>query len=258
MFKLLRYNFKDSKVAYLIELVVMLTIDLGILSLAFLQRTKGVNIISISFYPEMMITFAYVNFLIVIFSFQRQVTKDVGRLYFSASVKGINYLISKVFEFCIIQGFVIIVGIIYSSLFNNIFYSEYRFEVENLIVYSIGSVLLLDLLICIVGILTILSSMLKDYKRSTIISIMLIFLLALIGLIVNNFLGNILPKFVINIRLLYYSKFDYLNIFIGAYVRNGVLKVTPIFMAIKLGFFIMLFKTASKDMDDKLDMTFNN
>lgn len=257
MLKLLRYSFREAKMVYALEFIILFFIDIIILATGLYLKSKGTVIIDIHFYEKIVSMLAYVNALIIMNYYQRQLTKSVGALYFSTKIKGKSYLLSKVVEYCIIQGSTILFQSIFSYIYNFIILSERISITQGILIYTLQSVNMFDIILFLMMVFILLDSKVQDYKASSVSSILVLGFAGIAGLIVNHNLVKLLPQFVMNINMPFYSKESYLNIFLGAFVRDGVLNINLLTLFIKLGLYIALIFIAGRAMDKKLNMSFN-
>lgn len=257
MLKLLRYNFREGRIAYSIEFIVLFLIDAAIFSIGLYQKAKGIKIFDINFYPGIVSIFSYVNTVIIMSLYQRQLTQKVGGLYFSTQIRGTNYLLSKVVEYLLVQGAIVLIQTLFSYIFKTTILLENSSAAQDILFYTMHSIVMFDLIVFLMTIFVLVNSKLQDYPISILGSLVFAGFAGIAGLIVNHNLVKLLPQFVMNINMSFYSKESYLNIFLGAFVRDGVLNINLLTLFIKLGLYIALIFIAGRAMDKKLNMSFN-
>lgn len=257
MLKILKYDFKEARIAYVLELIALLVINAGIIAIALYQKSNDMKIIDINFHPGIIAVFAYLNAWIVISTYIKQLSKSIGGLYFSTEVKGISFLFSKIVEYCLAQGLVVLIQSLLSYIFKMRILEVNSPITENLFINAMRSVTMFDLIVFAITIFILLDSRVQNYGTSTILCILLLGVAGMAGLIVNYNLGELVPQTITNINLPIYSKEGFLNIFLGAFVRDGVLKINPVFLGIKFGLFVSLILSAGTVLDKKLNMSFN-
>lgn len=109
---LLKYNFGKyhtgtSKILYIIGFSFLI-----INTFSILIAIPGLREVLALFNIGVISTFLSINLLLAIVRFVRQISKEKGKLLFTLPVKSNEFLISKILEFIIVQGAIVIVAYI--------------------------------------------------------------------------------------------------------------------------------------------------
>ena len=113
---LLRYNFgkyyiSKSVIFYIIGLVFLLLNSIGFLTKIPIV-SQIISLLNVAF----IVTFLAINLIWSIVRFQAQISNEKGKLLFTFPIKSSEFIISKIIEFIIIQGGVLIVAYVISLI----------------------------------------------------------------------------------------------------------------------------------------------
>ena len=113
---LLKYNFgkyyiSKSVIFYIIGLVFLFLNSMGLLTeIPIFSRI--ISLLNVGF----IVTFLGINFIWSIVRFQMQISNENGKLLFTFPIKSSEFIISKIIEFIIIQGGVLLVAYVISLI----------------------------------------------------------------------------------------------------------------------------------------------
>lgn len=225
---LLKYNFGKyhtgtSKILYIIGFSFLI-----INTFSILIAIPGLREVLALFNIGVISTFLSINLLLAIVRFVRQISKEKGKLLFTLPVKSNEFLISKILEFIIVQGAIVIVAYIMALILPSSVASLIR-KVSISVAYGTTVSYII-----IISFITIAIS----YIKNTALGVITV----LIG-------GSIITGIADKIINLITNLFPYLYINIG-----GFIEIDIIYFLLSLASITLLVYLAIYHLEKKLDI----
>lgn len=225
---LLKYNFGKyhtgtSKILYIIGFSFLI-----INTFSILIAIPGLREVLALFNIGVISTFLSINLILAIVRFVRQISKEKGKLLFTLPVKSNEFLISKILEFIIVQGVIVIVAYIMALILPSSVASLIR-KVSISVAYGTTVSYII-----IISFITIAIS----YIKNTALGVITV----LIG-------GSIITGIADKIINLITNLFPYLYINIG-----GFIEIDIIYFLLSLASITLLVYLAIYHLEKKLDI----
>lgn len=228
IFNILKYNFGKynsgaSKVAYIISLIILTLFMFGTFTrVPFLSEFfSAMNIAYITL-------FLVINLIISLVRFSKEISKDRGKLVFTLPIKSWEYIVAKYIEFIILQGSIVLIAYIITSLSGNL-----MAETVKLVALSTAYGIIAAYII-ITSLIVIFSSYISNSG------------LCLLAVIVG---GGIIRSFVSNLNRFITALFPYVYMKIGSFIEIDIIS------SLLWGLWVIaLVITSIYHLDKKLDI----
>lgn len=218
-----KYHTGTSKILYIIGFSFLI-----INTFSILIAIPGLREVLALFNIGVISTFLSINLLLAIVRFVRQISKEKGKLLFTLPVKSNEFLISKILEFIIVQGAIVIVAYIMALILPSSVASLIR-KVSISVAYGTTVSYII-----IISFITIAIS----YIKNTALGVITV----LIG-------GSIITGIADKIINLITNLFPYLYINIG-----GFIEIDIIYFLLSLASITLLVYLAIYHLEKKLDI----
>lgn len=103
-----------SKIFYIVGLIILCFNFIGMFTRVPILG-ELLSLINIGF----VVTFLSINFIWSIFRFQTQISKEKGKLLFTLPIKSHEFILAKIIEFILIQGFIVFITMLMTLISGN-------------------------------------------------------------------------------------------------------------------------------------------